>query len=106
MSCPSIRAARTRTAIWSRPATTATKARVLRTPNDAGPYFTRIARIRFVGLFPELYSIRVTRNDAGDESDTGETYALAWRTVPEPTTLALAMIGLATLALLGRRSTR
>jgi hypothetical protein len=46
------------------------------------------------------YSLRVTR---GAAVDPGETYALAWRSVPEPAALTLAIIGVLSLPLLRRR---
>lgn len=65
-----------------------------------------VEHIHFLVDQPGMYSLRVTREDPGDDSDPGETYALAWRTVPEPATLALAAVGMLGVLLLRRRRSR
>jgi len=60
-----------------------------------------VEHIRFWVDQAGTYSLRVTR---GAAVDPGETYALAWRAVPEPAAITLAILGLLTLPLLRRRS--
>jgi hypothetical protein len=59
-----------------------------------------VEHIHFLVDQAGMYSLRVTR---GAAVDPGETYALAWRTVPEPAALTLVAIGLLSLPLLRRR---
>jgi hypothetical protein len=62
-----------------------------------------VEHIHFLVDQPGSYSISVSRAAA---VDPGETYALAWRSTPEPATLTLAAIGLIGLSLFARRQKR